>query len=429
MVDLGPDAAKARAANENAARVKTNAAIAAKNKDLVTRFGAQGEGGSLSIQRDTYGNFYLNENIQGKDYYRYFVVADNGVDFSIATAAEVLKKYKKDANRTIGLEGLRKKLYETGILNKSEYTGKDEAAFNNAIIQASNNHSLEQVQKYTLNPGQSTYTFVPFSKWLSTKPSSLTPDKPSPDTLLIKTTKVDTDQDIDSFMNDLLGTDATAEEKADYYAKVSAEEAKASKKSTVKGTVETITGKNLNEDDYWRIASTVAAPRLKGTSLEGITKLGGKVAKQVSDLKEYAASMGVKLDSKSALNSVMGGLEVGGSLATGKLDTQRNAIKELSKLKYKNLAESIDKGLSVSDVAREFAQLKGSILELSDSALDAFDPDIEKALLNEGGTGIMSLGDFQRLMYKNPLYGKTKSANETAASYASSILSAFGFMG
>ena len=75
------------------------------------------------------------------------------------------------------------------------------------------------------------------------------------------------------------------------------------------------------------------------------------------------------------------------------------------------------------------AQLKGSILELSDSALDAFDPDIEKALLNEGGTGIMSLGDFQRLMYKNPLYGKTKSANETAASYASSILSAFGFMG
>jgi hypothetical protein len=432
MVDLGPDAARAKAAAADTARIAAAKASAAKNQDLITRFGSTGEGGSLSIGQDTYGNWHLMEQLaNGQPINKYFVVSPNGTDWSIANAYEAVKSYKTAANKSIGLEALRKKLYEVGLMSKADYTTKDEGAFNNAILGAANNHTVEQVQKYTLNPGQSSYTFVPFDKWLAGKSSSLTPTASTPkvDTTLIKTTKVDTDQDINAFMNDMLGNDATDAEKLDYYTKVSAEEAKASQKSTIKGTTETITGQHLNADDYWRIASGIVGARIKNTLPQDIDKLGGKVASQMNELKDYASNMGVKWDSKTALNYVIEGLNTGGSLATGKLDTQKNTIKETSKALYKNLADSIDRGLKVSDVAGQFAQYKGNILELPDNSIDPFDPDIQKALVNEGGAGVMSIGDFQRLMYQDPRYGKTKAAHETAATYANTILKSFGFQG
>jgi hypothetical protein len=40
----------------------------------------------------------------------------------------------------------------------------------------------------------------------------------------------------------------------------------------------------------------------------------------------------------------------------------------------------------------------------------------------------MSLGDFQKKMYQDPRYAKTKAAHETAADYAQTVLRAFGLM-
>lgn len=420
------DEARAAAAGANAARAAANAKTAGDIAALEKRFGPNGD---LSIEQDNYGNFRLVQNVNGQTVRAYFVPAPNGIDFSIATEAQAVQLYKKNAASGGGTEALRKKLYELGFISKPDYTRKDEASFNNAIIDAANAHTMEQVQKYTLNPGQKKYEFTPFSGWLNTKKSGLTPDTPPIDTEVQKTDKLNTDQDIDAFVLDMLGRDATPEEKNLYYKLVSDEQAKAKRKGTVKGTTQTTTGEWLNEDDYFRIAAAVIEPTLKGTPLEGIGKLGGKVAKQVSEIKTYAADYGVKIDSKQALDYVLGGLGVGGSLGTGAIDTQKNTIRELSKAFYSNLAPLIDNGVKISDISKQFGAYKGKILELPDEAVDIFDEDIQQALRNDGKPGVMSLTDYQIKLRNDPRWSKTQNAREEAAGYAQSILKSFGLIG
>jgi hypothetical protein len=351
----------------------------------------------------------------------------------IATEAQAVQLYKKNAASGGGLEALRKKLYELGFISKPDYTRKDESALNNAIIDAASAHTMEQVQKYTLNPGQKKYEFTGFSGWLNTKKSGITPDKPPIDTEVQKIDKLNLDQDIDAFVLDMVGRKATPEEKNLYYKLVSDEQAKAKRKTTVKGTTQTVEGEFLNSDDYFRIAASVIEPTLKGTPLEGIGKLGGKVAKQVSEIKTYAADYGVRIDSKQALDYVIGGLGVGGSLGTGAIDTQKNTIRELSKAFYSNLSPLIDNGVKVSDIAKQFGSYKGKILELPDEAVDIFDEDIQTALRNDGKQGVMSLADYKKRLRTNektkPLFLKTTAAREEAASYANTILKSFGLIG
>lgn len=419
------DEARAAAAAKAKADAMANAKTAGKMAALEARLG---QGGDLSIEQDNYGNFRLVQNVNGQTVRVYFVPKPDN-NFSIATESEIVQFYKKNAAQGGGLEALRKKLYEIGFISKPDYTRKDESALNNAIIDSANAHSMEQVQKYTLNPGQKKYDFIDFSGWLNTKKSGLTPDTPPIDTEVQKTDKLNTDQDIDAFVLDMLGRDATPEEKNLYYKLVSDEQAKAKRKGTVKGTTQTTTGEWLNEDDYFRIAAAVIEPTLKGTPLEGIGKLGGKVAKQVSEIKTYAADYGVKIDSKQALDYVLGGLGVGGSLGTGAIDTQKNTIRELSKAFYSNLAPLIDNGVKISDISKQFGAYKGKILELPDEAVDIFDEDIQQALRNDGKPGVMSLTDYQIKLRNDPRWSKTQNAREEAAGYAQSILKSFGLIG
>lgn len=407
------------------------AAVAAANlAALAKRFGP---GGDLSIDQDPYGNFRLVMQQSGQTVRVYFVPAANGIDFSIATESQMIQLYKKTAAQGGGLEALRKKLYELGFISKPDYTRKDEASLNNAIIDAANSHSMEQVQRYTLNPGQKSYKFDTFAGWLGTKKSGLTPDKPPIDTEFQSTKRLDADQDIQGFIFELTGMNATQEQKDEYFELLTKEQAAASKKSKVTGTTQTIVGEFLNEDDYFRIASKVIAPSLKGTALEGIDKLGGKIAKQILDLKDFAGEYGIQLDSKQAFGYVTSGLTVGGSLNTGALDSQKNIIRQMSKAFYGNISSLIDAGVKPVDIANQFAAYKSKVLEKPSNAYSIFDKDIQNAIKNGGKSGVMSFDDYTKYLRTSPdtkgEFIKTKGAREEAASYANDILKSFGLVG
>ena len=425
------DEARAAAAAAEAARIKAAAAAAADVQALLKRFGP---GGDLSIEQDPYGNYRLVQNKSGKTERAYFVPSStNNANWSIATESQMLQLYKANATKSGGLEALRKKLYELGFISKPDYTRKDEASFNNAIIDAANSHSMEQVQKYTLNPGQKSYKFDSFSGWLGTKKSGITPDEPSIDTYLESSKRADTDQDIQAFVFELTGMNATQEQKDEYFKLISAEQLVASRKANVKGTVQTTVGEFLNEDDYFRIASKVVAPSLKGTDLEGIDKLGGKIAKQILDLKDFAGEYGIQLDSKQAFGYVSSGLTVGGSLNTGALDSQKNTIRQMSKAFYGNIAPLIDAGVKPVDIANQFAAYKSKILEKPSNAYSIFDKDIQNAIKNSGKSGVMNFDDYEIYLRTSADtkgdFIKTKGAREEAASYANSILKSFGLVG
>jgi hypothetical protein len=395
-------------------------------KDLESLAKRFGPAGNLRIQQDAYGRFGLFElTADGQLVPRYFVVKPDG-NWYIATGSEAVTYYKKQAvSAGGGIEALRTRLYKSNFISETEYKRKDEDALNNGILDAARSHSNEQVQTYTLDPGKPSYTFKQFNSWLSSKPS-VSSGSESPDTMVQKTDRINTDQDINNFVMDMIGRNATDEEKQKYFDLVTKEQSKAKKTTKVSGDIGTATGEYLDEDDYFRIAAQVISPAIKGTKLEDIGKLGGKVAKQVFDIKEYAADYGVRIDTKQALDYTLQGLKPGGSLSSGALDTQKNSIREMSKAFYSNLTPLIDSGVRVRDIASQFAAYKGKILELPDNAVDVFDEDIQKALRNDGKPGVMSLTDYQIALRKDPRWSKTSNAREEASSYANSILKSFG---
>lgn len=400
-------------------KVKTLTRETLTKKNMEEDFGPDGK-----FELTQSGNTWIL-NSKGGEGERFLFVDDKG-DYAVYDADTVRAEYIKDANKRDGVEGLRTRLYKAGYINEVEYKSKDESAFSSGIIKAARKISVDAVSKFVDTKTPLTNSFDSFLS----RESQYNTEGPTSGVSL--STRVETDQDIDEFFTEYIGRRATSAEKQDYFNKVTKEEKAAVKKTTVSGGKQTTIGGYLDETDYYRIRAEVLKPAIKGTNIEDITKGNGKIAKDVSDLKAYAADYGIRLDTKQALDKVTSGLKPGGSLTTGSLDAQKTAIKEMSKAFYGKLSPLIDQGVKVSDIANQFAYYKGQTLELADNAVSVFDEDIQEALKNEGKDGVMTLTDYQKLLRTNPktkpIWLKTKGAKEEASGYAYEILKSFGLM-
>lgn len=359
-----------------------------------------------------------------------FLFVDKNGKYTIHTADSVRNAYITDSVNAGGVEGLRSKLYKANYMNETEFNLKDAIALSRAIVSAARSFSVEAVQNYT---DSSILIGKEVSqKWLD-KRVKMGGASGQPDSGINLTSRTDTNQDIDEFFMEYLGRNATEAEKTEYYNKVNAEEKKAVRTVKVVGGKQVSTGEQLDVTDYYRIRASVLAPVVKGSAIEDVTKGNGKIAQDVAELKAFATDYGIKLDTKQALDRIVGGLKPGGALTTGKLDAEKTAIREMSKAFYGKLTPLIDQGVKISDIANQFAYFKGQMLELPDSAVSVFDEDIQAALRNEGGDGVMSLTDYQKFLRTNPKtkqqWLKTKGAKEEAAGYANAILKTFGLMG
>lgn len=378
----------------------------------------------IQITQDTYGNWMLATRTEdGTLVPQYFYIQPDGRTWSKATSVEIVRQYKSEYAKKGNLESLRKQLKDKGFLSQKEYDTRDEAAFNNRLLEAATSHSVEQIQKFTLEGKTS---FAPFSSWLTGRASSA--DGSAPNAQRELTDKLNAGQEIDDFVMQMIGRQATNDEKTAYYNKLNTEQKKAIRKTTVSGGLQTTTGDLLDSGDKYRIMADVLTPSIRNTSLEDITKYGGRVASSMMELKETAKDYGIELSSKDALNKVLRTFTTGGVLDTGAIDGEKALIKELSKSFYKNLAVEIDRGVKVSDIASQFAAYKSKILETPSEGIDVFDKDIQDALHNNNGQGVMSFTDFQVKMRKDPRWSKTQNAREEASNYATDILRSFGLM-
>ena len=361
---------------------------------------------------------------------RVYLYIDSNGQYEILGAEAVRQRYMRDAQNGKGIEYLRKRLYDAGYLNKAEYDVKDSTALARAITGAASKVSTEAVmnfQDFGITITESFDTL--FNKYVA----SGTGDGRSGSGLNI-TSKTQTDQDIDDYFFQMLGRRATPAEKTDYYNKVNKEEKAALVKQTSAGDKTTTVGEFLDADDYSRIKADVIKPAIKGTNLEGLTKNNGRVAQDVQDIKEYASSFGIKLDTKQALDKVMGGFTPSGKMD---LASVKNTIKSMSKGFYGNISGLIDEGVMPSDIANQYAYFKGRLLNLPDNAVSIFDEDIQAALANRDSSGVqkagvMSITDYEKLLRTNPktkdLWLKSPGAREEASGYALSILQSFGLM-
>ena len=396
--------------------------------DMLQDFGPEG---TYQVVKD--GNSWiLNGTSNAKIPGRVYLFIDKNGDYDILGAEAVRKAYMDEAKKSKGgVEYLRQRLYNAGYMLDSEYSTKDSLALARAITDSASDISTRAVMDFVDNDILITQSF---DKYLNTAVAGNAKQPKSGSGLNIST-KIDTDQDIDSYFFDMLGRRATPQEKQEYYNEVIKEEKAALvKQKTDTAGKTTTTGEYLDQEDYARIRAKIIKPAIKGTDLESLTKGNGSVAQGVSSLKEYAASYGIRLDTKQALDKVMETFSPSGQTD---LKIAQNAIKSMAKGFYGNISNLIDEGVKPSDIANQYAYYKGQLLELPDNAISIFDEDIQAALSNKDASGaqkagVMTLTEYERLLRTSPKtkqkWLETKGAREEASAYALNILRSFGLM-
>jgi hypothetical protein len=244
-------------------------------------------------------------------------------------------------------------------------------------------------------------------------------------------TKVDeAESDLNRFFIEYVGRSASDEEQKRYYKELRALEKKNAMVTTETetdsgGSSRRVTGEGqLEAADILQIQRNIAGKALDGSDIDIVLKGGSKAAQDVNSVLAYAKRYGVTLSSKDALGYVSN------SLQNNDKDTSRINAKLLaiSKATYSNLADVLSEDVSLNDLSANYKYTMRQILEIPESQIDTMNPTIQMALKNNGNKGAMNLTDFERALKKDPRWGDTSNAIETAAGYANSILRNFGLI-
>jgi hypothetical protein len=325
-----------------------------------------------------------------------------------------------------GIEALKKALLKSNFITQEDYNNNDYVAgLDNAISV----QGIQNVQNYAFNNKKD---FIPFNSFLAgynaggsdADKSKAGTDK---DTTTVLSTKLETDVEIDEYLKEIIGRGATAQEKQAFYDKINKQETTSKQKVTTvtdatgKIVDQVIVGGKLGDAERLLTAADIVKPLIGAANIDQLLATGSKAAQNINDLQVYAATMGLPKSSGYYLTAAQNMLTPDG------LAAEKEKIKQQAALLFKPLTSHIQAGGTVKDVVDTYAEYKSRILELPQLNIKdpSEDADIFEAI---SGPSLMSLGDFQKKMYQDPRYGKTKAAHETAANYASTVLKAFGLM-
>jgi len=249
------------------------------------------------------------------------------------------------------------------------------------------------------------------------------------DTDLVLTTVGDAYKEINDYMIDAVGREATQEEKDIYYQDINAREKKSAvstvavRDATGKITSSTRTGAFVTAEERLNSKNAVVIKALEGTDAGELLKSakGSQVAVQIAALQKAGADYGQPLTAGEALKYV-----ISGGTQKDALAKQTERLRLNSMTVYGNLKDHIRDGGTVKDIADQYALIKARKLGIP--LTDAFnDKDVQAALTKDGG--LMSTAEFSRQMQANPLWRQTEEARNTASEFANTILKSFGFMG
>ena len=155
-----------------------------------------------------------------------------------------------------------------------------------------------------------------------------------------------------------------------------------------------------------------------------ITGKGGTALQAMDKLKSEAYANGVAYNDgwyETAAKDVLVG--------TGTMEGWSNQIKDAAKSKYAALADQIDAGLTVRDIASPYIQELASTFEVDQNTVGLEDPLMQRALtgLNESGQPYLTpLWQFQRELKQDDRYFKTNKANQEFTGLATEIAREFG---
>lgn len=120
------------------------------------------------------------------------------------------------------------------------------------------------------------------------------------------------------------------------------------------------------------------------------------------------------------------------SVLTGTITTSdfQRQQREIAKKRYGHLADLIDQGVTLEDLAGNYKQTAAKLLEVDPNSIDMSAADYEVALAfgEEGKKRAMTTGEWEKLLRTDSRYGweKTENAKTEARSLANNLAQAFG---
>lgn len=183
-----------------------------------------------------------------------------------------------------------------------------------------------------------------------------------------------------------------------------------------------------NQDPTIFLEDTIKAQLAAGVQeINALSIPEGPSGKYFVGIKNLALDNGIKLSDNDALSYA-------NKIVAGQVDenTIYNTIRESAASAFPSLGDKIKAGLDLKTLASPYIQSMSDILEIPDTAIDLFDPQIRSAMaytLPDGKVGTKSIYDFEKQLRKDDRWQYTNKAREQAASVATTVLRDFGFMG
>jgi len=343
----------------------------------------------------------------------------------------VRKRVIEDAIKSPrGLKGLFDDLRNAGLrIPQNDYNKLDTTSesFGKALSYALQKHTKAMVNDLEINKNINPKSFF---QYVQEDLKSAGLGGPQVDYNEYVTKKDEADSDLNRFFIDYVGRPATEEELNKYYKDLRALEKKNAQVTTTKdtdsgGTSKVTTGEyQLDTEDILQLQRKIAGKALDGSDIDTVLKGGSGAAQAVNSTLAYAKKYGVTLTNQDALKYVAN------SLKNNENDTKAiNAkILAISKATYSNLADVLSEDVDLDDLSANYKYTMRQILEIPEAQVDTLNPTIQLALKNNGNKGAMNLTEFERVLKKDPRWGNTSNALETAAGYANSILRNFGLI-
>lgn len=145
----------------------------------------------------------------------------------------------------------------------------------------------------------------------------------------------------------------------------------------------------------------------------------------VHTVREMAGAYAIKLDD-GTINAWVHDLAAGRQTE----ENLRGWMIETAKGKYPGIANELDKGMTVGQIAAPYIQQAASELGISPNAIDIQDPkwSVPLSYWTDKGAKAMTLYDWQKYYRTHPEYGfdASPTAREQSASFVGSIAQAFG---
>lgn len=230
------------------------------------------------------------------------------------------------------------------------------------------------------------------------------------------TTKQQAYEDFNTFIFDAVGVKANLKDAEQYYKELrKLEKSKVAKQVTTRtGTTTTqVSTPGITKEDRELLAARFVDRYI---DTKGIQNVGGVVGSNLTALRKLASDYNVALSDSDIRKYAINALTDKNALETTKLKIQNTA-----KVRYQNLGQYLDQGLTVRDIASQYINKMANVLEVNPDTIKLDDRYIESALSN-----LPNFNDFNKMLRNSPQWQYTTNAREEAASYANKILQDFG---